>query len=235
MVNHLLANLIEAGILGQIRDVTVHLTIHLDVLHHRLAIGLQTTVKVVQVLDAANLTGCRIEELRRQGLREGVIAFLLIATHQVVTILLDHTVQFGNLIRRILQISIHRDNHITLGLFETAIQGRTLTVVPAEFNTFHARRLAFQVSNDLPRLVGRAVVHEDHLITIAVLFHHPLYPGIQFWQRLGFIIKRYNNWYIHLFLIYNSLLTEWLRWRNKLMGMPSTKPIMIFTVRMFNA
>ena len=79
MLYHLLPDLIEAGILGQIRDIAVHLSIHLDILHHRLAVCFQAAVEVVQVLDTADLPGCRIEELRGQGLRDRVITFLFIS------------------------------------------------------------------------------------------------------------------------------------------------------------
>ena len=47
MLHHLLTDLVETGILGQIRDIAMHLTIDLDILHHRLTIGLQAAVEVV--------------------------------------------------------------------------------------------------------------------------------------------------------------------------------------------
>ena len=79
MLYHLLADLVETCVLGQIRNITMHLAIHLDILHHCLAICLQATVEVVQVLDTADLPGCRIEEFRGQGLRDRVITFLFIS------------------------------------------------------------------------------------------------------------------------------------------------------------
>ena len=79
MVYHLLANLVEARILCQIGNVTMHLAIHLDVLHHISAVGFQSAVEVVQVLDATHLAGRRVEKFRGKGLRYGVVAFLLIA------------------------------------------------------------------------------------------------------------------------------------------------------------
>ena len=53
MLYHFLTNLIEAGILCQIRYITMHLAIDLDILHDILTIGLQTTIKVMKILDAA--------------------------------------------------------------------------------------------------------------------------------------------------------------------------------------
>ena len=68
MVYHFLANLAETGVLGQIGNEAVHLAKHFDVFDNLSTIGLQATVEVVQVLDAAHLTGCGIEELCGDGL-----------------------------------------------------------------------------------------------------------------------------------------------------------------------
>ena len=194
MLYHLLTNLIKAGILRQIRNITMHLTIHLDILHHRLAIGFQTAVEVVQVLDTAHLPCCGIEEFRGQGLRQRVVTFLLIAAHKVITLFLDHLIESGDLIRRILQIGIHRDDHVTLCLFKATIERRTLAVVSAELDALHhIRILLVQFTDNLPRAVRRTVVDENHLITESILLHHPLYPLVEFWYRLLFIIKRYNH------------------------------------------
>lgn len=42
----------ESGILCQIRDITVHLTIDFNMFDDLFAIGLQPAVKIVQILDA---------------------------------------------------------------------------------------------------------------------------------------------------------------------------------------
>ena len=137
MLHHLLTDLVKTCILGQIGNITMHLTIYLDILHHRFAIGLQTAVEVMQVFDTAHLTGCSVEEFRRQCFRDGIVAFLLITTYQIITLFLDHSIEFWYLVRRILKVCIHRDNHITLCLFETTIERRTLAVVPAELDAPH--------------------------------------------------------------------------------------------------
>ena len=81
MVNDLLANLVKSGVLGQIGDVAMHLSIHLDVFHHVFAVGLESTVEVVQVLDTADFSCCGIEQLGGDGLRQRVVTFLLVAGH----------------------------------------------------------------------------------------------------------------------------------------------------------
>ena len=68
MLHHLLAYLVEACVLCQIRYIPVHFAIYLDILHHILPVGFQTTVEVVQVLDAAYLPCRGIEKLCRYRL-----------------------------------------------------------------------------------------------------------------------------------------------------------------------
>ena len=151
MLYNLLTNFVEAGILGQIGNVTMHLAIDLDILHHCLAIGFQTAIEVVQVLDAAHLTGCRIEEFRGQGLRQRVVALLLIAAHQVITLFLDHFIETWYLVGRILQVGIHRNHHIALRLFEATVERRTLAIVTTELDAFHhVRMFLVQFVDNLP-------------------------------------------------------------------------------------
>ena len=188
VVYHLLTDLVEARILGQIGDEAVHLAIYLDILHHVATISLQSAVEVVQVLDPAHLPCRGVEQLRGDGFRQRVVAFLLVTRNEVVAAVHDHVVQLGNLIGRILQVGIHRDHHITLSSLEAAVEGRTLSVVPAELDAFHVRVLLAQLVDHCPRVICGAVVHEDHLERIAVLFHHTFYPRIQLGNRLVFII-----------------------------------------------
>ena len=59
MVNHLFADAGKAGILGEIRNIAVHFAVDFDVFHHIAAIGFQSAVEVVEVLDAAHFAMLR--------------------------------------------------------------------------------------------------------------------------------------------------------------------------------
>ena len=91
-MHHLLAYLGETCILGQIRYVSVHLAIHFNILHHLLAISLEAAIKVVQVLDSRYFASCGIEEFRGQGLRQGIVALLLVPRHEIIALFHNHTV-----------------------------------------------------------------------------------------------------------------------------------------------
>mgnify|MGYP007107555695 CR=1 FL=1 len=128
MVNRLFAYLVEACVLGQVWDVAVHLAINLDILHHVAAISFQSAVEVVQIVDAAHLACCGIEELGRNGLGEWValLAVHLVARYEVITFLGYHLVETWYLVWRILQVGIHGDDHVALCLLESTVEGWAL-------------------------------------------------------------------------------------------------------------
>lgn len=132
MVDYLLAYASEAGIFGEIRDVTMHVAVDLDVLDDLIAVGFESAVEVVEVLDAAD-TACRgIEQLGGYGLGEGVVTFLLPSADEVVAVLGDHAVEFRDLVRRVLKIGIHGDDHTSAGTGEACVERRGFAVVAAE-------------------------------------------------------------------------------------------------------
>ena len=205
MVYGLLADACEAGCLGQIGDVSVHLAVNLDVLDHFAAIGLQSAVEVVQILDAAHSPGCGIEEFGGQCLREWVVAFLLVAAHQVVSLLAYHAVEGGYLVRRVLEVGVHGDDHISLGGCESAVKCRALAIVAAELDGVHrVWALGLEALDYAPRAVGAAVVHEYDFVTETVLVHHSLNPLEQFGQGFFFVVQGDDYRYIHLMSIRNS-------------------------------
>ena len=139
VLHHLLPYPGVSGVLCQIRYVTVHVAIHLDMLHHLIAVSLKPAVEIVQIPYAAHLACCGIEELGRDSLRQRVITFLLPARHKVVAVAHDHTVQFRDLVGRILKVGIHSDHHIPLGKPEAGVQGGRLAVVAAERRSAQSR------------------------------------------------------------------------------------------------
>ena len=79
MVNNLLADFVESGVLGEIGYISVHFAVHLDVLYYILAVGLKSAVEVVQVFDAADFARRGVEELCGNGLRQRVVSLLLVS------------------------------------------------------------------------------------------------------------------------------------------------------------
>ena len=102
MMHHLFAYMTETVHLGDDRDITVHLAIHLDVFHHLVAIGLKATVEVVQ-LDARHAPCGPVEELRWDVFHQlGVVTHFLPARYKVVTVFLDHLVKLRDFVGAVL-------------------------------------------------------------------------------------------------------------------------------------
>ena len=165
MVHHFLADFLEAGVLGQVRDVAVHFAVYFYILDHLFAIRLQSAIKVVQVFDARYFAGGGIEQFGGEGLRQRVVTFLLPARYEVIAVLGNHAVEFGYFVGAVLQVGVHGYHDVALCLFETTEQCRRLPVVAAELNApYLVRSLCLQLLDNLPRTVGTSVVNENHFV-----------------------------------------------------------------------
>ena len=170
----------------------MHLAVDLDRLDHLAAVGLQAAVEVVQA-DARRGTCRPVEELARPPLADRVVALLLPARNQVVTLLEDHTAQGGDLLGRILQVGVHGDHHLAARSRKAAIESGRLAVVARKTDAPQRRILRGQALDNGPRAVGRAVVHEDCLIGEGMGRSDTVDPRQQFGQRLLLVVERYDD------------------------------------------
>lgn len=82
-------------------------------------------------------------------------------------------------------------------LFEATVECRALAVVAAKLDGFDVAVLLRQLFDDVPGVVGGAVVDKDDLVREIVGLHDTTDPGMQFRQRFFLVEKRYYNRYIH--------------------------------------
>jgi len=205
VLHRLLADAAETGLLGQYRNETVHLAVDFDRLDDLAAVGFQAAVEVVKP-DSRHGAGRPVEKLAGPAFADRIVALLLPARNQIVSLFEDHPAQFGNLVGRILQVGVHRDDDLPFRSRKTAVQGRGFAVVTGEPDAPHRRILLFEGFDDAPRIVGRTVVHQDNFVGIAVLRRHAVDPCDQFGQRFRLVVERHYNRYvefIHL-LLYSS-------------------------------
>ena len=147
----------------------------------------------MQVRNAGEFACRSVEQLGRNGFRQRVVTLFLPTGHKVVTVFGDHPVQFGDLVGAVLQVGVHRDDHVSLGPLETAVQAGGFAVIATELDrVYHFRVLAFKRFDHFPGVVRAPVIDKDYLVTEIMFFHYPLYPRKQFWKRLGFIVQWYN-------------------------------------------
>ena len=183
----LLADLAVPGVLREVGNIAVHFAVNLDALNHLVPVGLQAAVHVME-LDARDLACGPVIQLGGKVLREFVVlAVLLPAGDDVVTLLLDHPVQFRNLVRGVLQVRVHRDDDVPLGGREALIEGGGLAVIAAEGNAVDGGILLRQGKDGVPGTVGGTVVHHEDFVGETVFLHHPVDPGGEFRQGLGLV------------------------------------------------
>ena len=187
VLHHLFADAAEAGVLGQVGDVAVHLAVDFDVLDHVLAIGFQSAVEVVEVVDAAHLSCRGVEEFGGEGFGDGVVAFLLVAAHQVVAFFRNHAVELGDFVGAVLEVGVHGDDHFALCGAETAEEGGTLPVVAAELDAVHRGVLGAEVFDESPRAVGRPIVHKNEFMAEVVVGHDAFDPSVKFGDAFVFV------------------------------------------------
>ena len=186
----------ESGVLGYVGDVAVHVPVDLYLFDHLTPVGLKTAVHVVQ-LQAGYLAGGEVVYLRGYVLGEGVVvADFLPAGHQVVAVLAYHAVELRNLVRAVLQVRVHGDDHVSGGLAEACLEGCRLAVVAAEAVGADMRIDSVEFLYRLPGAVVAAVVYHQYLVFDAGYGRAcdgPVYPLRQLAEGLVLVVE--GNYY----------------------------------------
>ena len=92
------------------------------------------------------------------------MADFLPAGHQVVAVLAYHTVQFGYLVRAVLKVGVHGDDHVSGGFTEAGLKGSGLAVVAAEAVGSYVRIDGRQLLYCLPGTVVASIIYHQHFI-----------------------------------------------------------------------
>ncbi|GHH64168.1 hypothetical protein GCM10017673_06360 [Streptosporangium violaceochromogenes] len=86
------------------------------------------------------------------------------AVHQVQAVALQGGQQQGDLLGRVLEVVVHRDDHLEPRLPDAGDQGVVLAVVARQVDRADALDAAGQLQGRLPGVVRAPVHHEDHLV-----------------------------------------------------------------------
>ena len=171
----------------------MHVAVDLDVLDHFESVGLETTVEVMEIMDAADAPGGGVEEFCGNGLRQRIVALALPAGDEVIAVAHDHAVEFRDLVGGVLKVGVHSDDHVAFGGGESGVERGRLSVVSTERDAAEVGILLAESGDDGPGAVGAAVVDEDHFIGEVVVIHDALDPCGELGKRLGFVVERYDN------------------------------------------
>src|SRR5882724_311422 len=149
------------------RNETMHLAVKLNALQRLPPIGFQSASIIVQM----NPRNRRDEPVGQRAWQlapeRGVLPLLPPARDEIVAL-----IQFGqelrNIGRIILEIAIHGDEDISPGKTNTGHESRRLTGITAQLDEAQLRLR--QLPDNLARLIGAAVVHNNDLVGKAEIF-----------------------------------------------------------------
>ena len=164
--------------------------------HDFIAIGFQAAIEIMQ-MNACNHACRRIEQFCRKRFGQRVVTFLFPPRNHIVPLDGNHSVKFRNFIGTVLQIGIHRNDHIALRPGKTGMQCRRFSIITTEFHSFQTRIFGFKRLYHPPRIIGTPVIDKYDFVSKAVRVHDSGYPCRQFGQRLSLIVQRNDYGYIH--------------------------------------
>ena len=122
-------------------------------------IGFESAIEIVK-LHAGHGAHSPVEELARGGFAPGILAILLPARDEIVS-LVQGFQHAGNLVRIVLQVTVHRDDGVAARQREPVRKRLGFAEVAAMLNGDDMRIDRAQTRDLSPGAVGRAVVDEE--------------------------------------------------------------------------
>ena len=89
-----------------------------------------------------------------------------------------------------LQIAVHSDDHVALGVIESGGERRGLAEIAPQPDACHTRVERGDLPENRRRAICAAVIDEDQFIVFAETFHHFRQTAIKNGQILFFVMKR---------------------------------------------
>jgi hypothetical protein len=143
------------------REEPVQLAVEPDVLQDLGAHRFQAAVHIVQA-QTRDTAGDAVEDPRDEPAREGVASRGLPASDEVVAFV-ELRQQGGDLRGIVLAIAVDRHDDVSLRLGEPRVERSCFPRVAAQADGANTRALAVQLGERGERVVGGAVVDDDHL------------------------------------------------------------------------
>ena len=101
--------------------------------------------------------------------------------------------QIRNVFGRVLQVAIHRDNHVALGQLEPGRQRRCLSEIPPEHDHPEPRIMFDQRRQQLTAGIARIVVDEDNFKRRVKSLQNRYQAVIQRQDMIRLVVNRYDD------------------------------------------
>ena len=187
-------DLADAGAVpgGEGRDEAVHLAVEGNVLDDLAAVGLEGGAEVVDV-DAAEDRHEPVGDARGNAAEEEVVAALLAPAADDVVALFELGEEVGDLVGVVLQVAVHGEDEVALGVVEAGGEGGGLAEVAAELDDEDAAVDGSDLFKQAVGAVAGAIVDEDQLEGFADLLHDGLEAVVERGDVLFFVVERNDD------------------------------------------
>ena len=155
----------------QCRNEAVQFPVQVHVLQHFRPVSLERRPEVPQI-HARRLRHQPVRHARRNLARDRVIYPLLAPARSDVVAFVHLCQQRRNVFRSMLQVAIHRDNHVALGLMEARRQRRRLSEIPPQPDHLQRPVRLHQIRQQFQAAVRRRIVHEHDLVRSVNSYKH---------------------------------------------------------------
>ena len=170
----------------------MHLAIQRDVVDHLTAIGLERGAKVVNV-DAGKLGHQPVGATRRNPAHDEIVDALLTPSADHVVALFQLGDKFRDLGGVVLQIAIHGQDVVALGMIESRGKRGGLAKIAPQLDHQNPAVHGCNLFQQLVGAVTRSVVHKHQFETVANLLHNRLQAVVQSSNVLFLVMEGHDN------------------------------------------
>ncbi len=170
----------------------MHLAVEGNVLDDLAAVGLEGGAEVVDV-DAAEDRHEPVGGARRDAAEEEVVATLRAPAADDVVALFELGEEVGDLVGVVLEIAVHGEDVVALGVVEAGGEGGGLAEVAAELDDEDAAVYGSDLFEEAIGAVAGAIVDEDQFEGFADLLHDGLEAVVECGDVLFFVVEGHDD------------------------------------------
>src|ERR1700734_4030806 len=166
----------------------MHLAVKRDILDDLAPVGLESGAKVVDI-DSAESGHQPVGAARGNAAKDKVVAALGTPAADNVVAFFELGEEVGDLVGRVLEISVHGENTVALSVIKTSGKSRGLAEVAAKLDDENTRIYGCNLFKQTVGAVAGAVVNEDQFEGLSYVLHDGLEAVVQSGDVLFFVVE----------------------------------------------
>jgi hypothetical protein len=170
----------------------MHLAVERDVVYELAAVGLEGGPEVVDI-DAGDAGHDPVGAARGDAAEDEIVGTVGAPAADDVVAFFEACNEVGDLVGIVLEVAVHGDEHVALGVVEASGERGGLAEVAAELDDEDARVDGGDLFEQAVGAVARAIVDEDHLEGVADLLHDQLDAVVEGGDVLFLVVERHDD------------------------------------------